>query len=122
MNPEHKQVRKPNTPAASGATECVMPNPPVRYIHPFVRQTRTRTMKVLVLTPPIHNQRVTMVEPARAHFTVRAGLRLPFEGHGGPRLKETMSFGSPIPPKQRLIIAVPTNMRSRAFVKDQVRS
>ena len=56
----------PNTPL--GATEGVVSNPPVRNVHPPIRQARTRAVKVYVLTPLIHDQKVTpwctMVQPS----------------------------------------------------------
>ena len=69
---------------SQGATEGVVPNPPVRNVYPPICQARTRAVKVLVLACPIHDQKVTVVHPARARFTVRAGLRHPSEGNGRP--------------------------------------
>ena len=79
-------------------------------------------MKVFVLVPPIHDQKVTMVEPARARLTVRAGLRLPFEGTGRPQAQGYNERWITITSKHRLIIAVPTHMRLRTSVAVQVRS
>ena len=79
------QVGKdPNTPAAKGQLGMWFRIKPVRNVYPPIRQTGTRTVKVLVLASPIHDQKVTMVKPARAHFTIRAGLRLPLERSGRP--------------------------------------
>ena len=54
-------------------------NPPQRNVSPFLLQARIRTMKELVLALTIHDQKITMVKPARARITVRAGLAVPSE-------------------------------------------
>ena len=62
----------------------------------FLFQSRIRTVHVPVLTLSIHDEQVTMVEPAR----VRTGLRLPFE--------ECCNST-----KQRLVIAFPKTQGSQ---------
>ena len=52
---------------------------PERNVNPLLLQARIRTMKELVLALTIHDQKITMVKPARISFTVRTGLALPLE-------------------------------------------
>ena len=53
-------------------------NPPERNINPRL-QARIRAMSELVLALTIHDQKITMVKPARVSFTVRTGRALPLE-------------------------------------------
>ena len=54
-------------------------DPPERNVNPPMFQTRIRAMKELVLALTIHDQKITMVKPARISFTVPTGLALPLE-------------------------------------------
>ena len=54
-------------------------NPTERNVDPLLFQTGIRTVEELVLTLAIHVQNVTMTNTARADFTVRTRLALPFE-------------------------------------------
>ena len=60
-------------------------DPTVRNVNPFLIRTGIRTMRKLVLALTIHDKDVTMAKPARANFTVRTGLALPYERRMRPK-------------------------------------
>ena len=98
-------------------------DPTERNVNPLLFQTGIRTVKKLILTLAIHNKNVTMTKPARANFTVRTGLALPFERRMRPKTHRNNELRSPNPlSKQRLIIAVPANTRVPSPIKVQLHS
>ena len=60
-----------------------------------------RAVKVLVLALPIHDQKVTMVQPARTSFIVRTGPRLPAEKRRISNADRDDKLGLPLLPEQR---------------------
>ena len=72
--------KEPNTPTAKGQLGVWF------RIHLYVMLTRLSARPGHVQSSPIHDQKVTMVKPTRAYLTVHA--------------KDTMSFGSSIPPNR----------------------
>ena len=97
-------------------------DPTVRNENPFLFRTGIRTVQKLVLALTIHGQKISIVKPARASFTVRTGLALPFQGPTGTKAHRNNELRLPTPPKQRLIIAMPPYTRAPSLVKVQVRS
>ena len=57
----------------------MLPDPTERNVNPLPFHTGVRTEKKLVLILAIQDKNVTVVKTARASFTVRTGLALPFE-------------------------------------------
>ena len=113
--------RQHTTPARRGhEVACCLIQRNVTLISSCSR-TGIRTVKKLVLTLAIHDKNVTMAKVARASITVRTGLALPFEERRGPKTHRDNELRAPRPPKQRLIIAVPTNSRVESPIKVQVR-
>ena len=101
----------------------MLPDPTERNVNPLLFQTGIHTVKELVLTLTIHDKNDTVTKTARAYFTVRTGLALPFEGRMRPKTHRNNELRSPNPSKQRPIIAVPTNTRVPSPIKVlQVRS
>ena len=82
-------------------------DPTERNVNPFLFQTRIRIMKKLMKKLICHHG--------------RTGLALPLKSAVAPKLTETMSFRLSTLPKQRLIIAKPTNTRVPSPVNVQVR-
>ena len=54
-------------------------DPTERNIDPFLFPAGIRTMKELVLALAIHDQKISMVKPARVAFISRTGLTPPSE-------------------------------------------
>ena len=100
----------------------MLSNPTERNIHPRMFQTRTCTMKKLILTLAIHDKNVTMTKPTRAFTTVQAGPAPPFEKNRRTQTYRNNKLMHSRPPKQRFIIAMPVNPRITSPIKVQVRS
>ena len=66
----------------------MLPDPTERNVYPLLIQTGIGTVKELVLILAIHDKNVTMIKTARANFTVRTRLALPFEGNMRPKTNE----------------------------------
>ena len=97
-------------------------DPTERNENPFLFRTGIRTVQKLVLALAIHDQKITIVKPARASFTDRTGLALPFQGPTGTKAHRNNELRLSTPPKQRLIIAMPPYTRAPSLIKVQVRS
>ena len=100
----------------------MLSNPTKRNIHSLMFQTRTCTMKKLILTLAIHDKNVTMAKPTRALTTVQAGPAPPFEKNRSTQTYRNNKLMHSRPPKQWFIIAVPINSRSSSPIKVQIRS
>ena len=95
-------------------------DPTERNVNPF--QTKICTMQELVLALAFHDKNVTMANPARVAFLIRTGQTSPFEDCGAAKAHRNNELGFTTPPKQRFVIALPTNTRAPSPVKVQVRS
>ena len=92
MNPARTLATTCHPCAQKGTGSNMLFDPPERNVNPLLHQARIRTMKELVLALTIHDQKITMVKPARISFSVRT------KRARAPKLIETMSFGSPRSP------------------------
>ena len=99
----------------------MLPDPTERDVNPLLFRTGIRTVKKLVLTFTIHDQKVTMIKPARANITIRTGLALPFEKRPLPKTHRHNELRLSTLPKKWLIIAVPSCVRCPCLVRGQVR-
>ena len=89
-------------------------DPTERNVDPFLFPTRIRTMQELILTLPIHDKDVTMAKTAQVSFIARTARR-------AAKTHRNNEFGITAPPKQRFVIAMPTNTRAPSPGKVQVR-
>ena len=80
-----------------------------KVISPVPSLQGFRTVKILILTTTIHDQKVTMVQPGRASVTVQTRPRFPFEKRRGSKTLRNNEFGFSLLPKQTLLVAVPPN-------------
>ena len=97
-------------------------DPTERNVDPFLFPTRIHTMKELVLTLAIHDKNVTMAKAAQVSFIIRTGLTSPSEDCRAAKTytNNELAITTP-PPKQRFVIAVPTNTRVPSPIKVEVR-
>ena len=77
----------------------MLPDLKERNVNPSLFQTGIRTVKKLVLTLTIHDEKVTMIKPARASIAVRTGLALPLEERQGPKAHRHNELRLPTLPK-----------------------
>ena len=92
----------------------MVPDPPKSDILPLLFQPRIRPVKVLILAASIHEQEVVMVPTSTSSHHYPDGPEISiWMSEDDPRLKDTMSFGSPRSPKQTLIVAAPGPSRRR---------
>ena len=99
----------------------MLPDPTERNVNPLLFQARVRTVQKLVLTLAIHDKNVTMAKTAHVSFTVWTGLAFPFEECSGAEAYRHKKKTHHRPPKQWLIIAMPSCTRIPSPTKVQVR-
>ena len=87
-----------------GTGSSMLPDPTERNV------TGIGTVKKLVLALTIHDQKITMIKPARAGITIRT-LAFPFEGRTGTKTHRHHELHLHTLPKKRLVITVPSYPR-----------
>ena len=99
MNPLHKWASNTRPQHPTRTLGYVVLKPPKGYIFPFSVQPGVRTVKVLILAAPIHDQKVTMVQPGRVSFTIRTRPRFPPEKRRKSNAHRNDEFGFPSSPE-----------------------